>query len=560
MHCILKKTSIFVGLNNLFCFTLFNNTTMKKILFLIVCLVFSTFSVKAQNAVLIKDLTPGSASSFFDLEDDIIGHIGDKVLFTVYDASSIGHLYVSDGTDAGTVELHHLITSDESYTTFLKIDAATIAFVVYNESTIKSNLFVTDGNTVTVLNKHSEDLSVDNLHTYGGQLFYTSDNRTLHRIDVANTADIVLYTAPRPFVDYYFDGVQNVYYALKGAQGDTLFVRNVISNVNTKLGFIGNSTEYNLNFQLVAGKLVFFIEMEDYTYGFYTTDGTAVGTQLLKTFAWGGSNQKKYFTIQNGQLFFEAALPISDPDFDGFQLWVTDGTVSGTAALSNINIPFAFVGYSAVYNNKLYFPSVLNGTIDTYLHVFNTDGSVANTALVLDDRVKVTSVFSKIVSGSGKLFVAGATDDSSPVHGDEIWQIDGSEAVLYETAPGSDFLYNRSFYATDSKFFFIGKEDATGYELYLFDPQTPTIITATTDSQTANELFSYYPNPAADQLTLSYKGTDQIASVQLRDISGKTIRSFANENMLNLEGIESGIYFLEVELKNSKQILKVIKK
>ncbi len=59
---------------------------------------------------------------------------------------------------------------------------------------------------------------------------------------------------------------------------------------------------------------------------------------------------------------------------------------------------------------------------------------------------------------------------------------------------------------------------------------------------------------------LHYKGTDQIIALQLRNISGKTVRSFANESLLNLEGIESGIYFLEVELKNSKQILKVIKK
>ncbi|MDB5256710.1 MAG: hypothetical protein JWM14_1405 [Chitinophagaceae bacterium] len=525
---------------------------MKKKLLFIVCLAFLTVVSKAQNQTLVKDLTLGSGSTFDNLNDDIIGHIGDKVLFTVYDASSIGHLYVSDGTDEGTIELHHLTTLDESYTTFLKYDATTIAFVVYNQSTIKYNLFVTNGSTVTILNKHSEDLSVDNLHAFANGLFYTSDDKSLHRIEVDNSSDDLLYVAPRPFVDFYFDGVQNGYFAVKGAQGDTLYLHNMLTSATGPMGFIGNSSELNVNFQRLGSKVLFFIKMAGNTYGLYAINGTTM--QLIKTFAWGGSNHKKYFIIKDNQLFFDASLPLSDPDFNGYQLWVTDGTTGGTVALSNINIPFDFVSYSALYNDRLYFPTAENGTVDTYFHLYSTDGTVNNTHVEFADALVQTSIFGKLVSGSGKLYAAGYSIYTSSDK--DIWEIGSSSIVLYGIAE----TYSRSLYATDTKFFYIGNESSTGYELYKFDPQSGGIYTAIVNDQKNSDLFYSYPNPVSDQLSIEYKGTDQILAMQLRDLSGKNVRNFGNEKVLNVGSLAAGIYFLEVELKNSKQVIKIIKK
>jgi enterochelin esterase family protein len=69
--------------------------------------------------------------------------------------------------------------------------------------------------------------------------------------------------------------------------------------------------------------------------------------------------------------------------------------------------------------------------------------------------------------------------------------------------------------------------------------------------------FSFYPNPASDRVTVI---TQERVSVSIFDINGrKLLEQIAeNEATLNLEGFETGIYFLHVEGKSSSNSKKLL--
>src|SRR5690554_7736717 len=71
----------------------------------------------------------------------------------------------------------------------------------------------------------------------------------------------------------------------------------------------------------------------------------------------GGSNPN-YFTELNGKLYFQA-----NNGTDGMELWVTDGTESGTQMVKNISLSGgSHPRYFKEYNGKLYFWAVNDDT------------------------------------------------------------------------------------------------------------------------------------------------------------------------------------------------------
>lgn len=73
--------------------------------------------------------------------------------------------------------------------------------------------------------------------------------------------------------------------------------------------------------------------------------------------------------------------------------------------------------------------------------------------------------------------------------------------------------------------------------------------------------FSFSPNPTSSVLNI--KSVDAIESVRVLDITGKTILSYTgnNQNQLqvNVEGLNSGVYFIQLSSKGKTQVQKFIK-
>jgi|TARA_R110000787_G_scaffold243400_1_gene349317 hypothetical protein len=75
-----------------------------------------------------------------------------------------------------------------------------------------------------------------------------------------------------------------------------------------------------------------------------------------------------------------------------------------------------------------------------------------------------------------------------------------------------------------------------------------------------NSSFSIHPNPSNGIFFLSNNHNLQINKIYFVDISGKIIMELTSDfDLINLEGFESGIYFLEIQLDSSIVSKKVIK-
>ncbi|AWI24779.1 DUF7619 domain-containing protein [Flavobacterium pallidum] len=118
-----------------------------------------------------------------------------------------------------------------------------------------------------------------------------------------------------------------------------------------------------------------------------------------------------------------------------------------------------------------------------------------------------------------------------------------------------------------------------GFELGDIIPNTasiyfdfnPAIVTNTFQTEFVSQLgvndvsetdFRVYPNPAKDKVSVSMTGSKMIKSLELMDISGKSLLSEninANRAEMNLSGMSAGIYLLKLKSENGVETLKLIK-
>lgn len=244
----------------------------------------------------------------------------------------------------------------------------------------------------------------------------------------------------------------------------------------------------------------------------WETNGTPTGTKLLKNIHQSGNagSYPKYFTELNNRLYFSARS-----GGIGYELNQTDGTLSGTLTVKDINpgsissSPESFVKF----NNKIYFtaihtnvgrelysvsgPSLINvdfiadinpgttGSNPKYLTVFNnkiyfsanngttgdelweTDGTAAGT--------KLTQDFSTTVNGgrpsnftvcNNRLFFTAITD----TYGEELFSIDtNGNILLHEVRSGSDSSSPSNLKALGNKLFFSADDGTNGRELWVYE-------------------------------------------------------------------------------------------
>lgn len=105
----------------------------------------------------------------------------------------------------------------------------------------------------------------------------------------------------------------------------------------------------------------------------------------------------------------------------------------------------------------------------------------------------------------------------------------------------------------------------------IFFDFNPAIITNTFNTEFVQQLgitefesadFTFYPNPASTDVTITLKNADAIAKIEVYDIAGKLILSQKPNTLLttqtvNLSKISKGIYLLEVTTDTN---IKAIKK
>lgn len=176
---------------------------------------------------------------------------------------------------------------------------------------------------------------------------------------------------------------------------------------------------------VLNNKLLFHASTQAHGMELFITDGTEVGTEILLDIYPGPngssvSDNPDFYAELNGELYFwarEASGPTS--------LWKTNGTSSGTVKV--IDPPFAGGGTPMVtYNGRIYFLAYSAPGQNPELYV--TDGTPSGTGLLLEIN---PSTSANLTSGSSPRdlyvydgFLFFSADDGT--NGRELWRTDGT--------------------------------------------------------------------------------------------------------------------------------------
>jgi ELWxxDGT repeat protein len=210
----------------------------------------------------------------------------------------------------------------------------------------------------------------------------------------------------------------------------------------------------NLNpFQI--GQVAYFIT----TQGLCKTDGTALGTQIIKKGIQGGYNTNfnisgNFVATDNGIVYFQAT------DSQGTELWRTDGTTAGTYMVKDI---LTGAGSSSprdivAIGNKVFFTAkTTNGARELWV----SDGTSANTKVVItlggtlafDDGAYQPMVFNNSV------YFFGKKNTVSGINYYELWRTnkDGDSTTMISTQLTATLNATNSYWyaAWQNKLYFV---------------------------------------------------------------------------------------------------------
>ncbi len=250
--------------------------------------------------------------------------LNDKIYFSIYDPENQG-LWVTDGTPEGTQLIKEGVILEE-YGTLVYDNKI---YFTYSDGVHGLEPWVTDGtpdgtfmikDTYPGTNTGASDIFV----TYNGEIYFRGgENSSLWKTDGTETGTME--------VDPNFTTPKCVY----------------------------------------NGKLITWHEEEDSGFELYAFDGS--GFELIKDINPDGNSELFNFLVFNGLVYF---IGSEDDVFDDFQLWLTDGTESGTFKIqpgssTEENSIYPIIRLITVGNN-LYFPALYYSAFGRELYKLET--------------------------------------------------------------------------------------------------------------------------------------------------------------------------------------------
>ncbi len=314
-----------------------------------------------------------------------------KVYFSTYDTSFGTELWVSDGTVEGTKILKDINEGEESSSPF--------DFFIYN-----NKLFFK-----AFTEEHSTELWMSDGTSNGTVLF--KDINEGNQGSVQNAYGYIPFDG-----NFYFfanDGVTgSELWKSNGTSEGTILVKDIYE------GSTYNSSGNHLYGGVLNGKLLFLANDGVHGTELWQTDGTAEGTTIFYDIAEGQYSSFGYSTqliFSNSKAFFYAT-----DNAQNSGLWVSDGTISGTNFLRDTsvsNLTFEELGESIFFfgDNDSGYKKIL----------WKSDGTLQGTQVVSQKATgtNISSHENDITVLNDRVFFAGETERN----GIELWISDGSD-------------------------------------------------------------------------------------------------------------------------------------
>lgn len=391
----------------------YNTNRMRFNSWLIPALLCLSVTVSAQAPYIFTkfDLAPGSAPS----NPDNFCISNGKLFFTATTAAAGTELWVTDGTTAGT---KMVLDIDPGGTSAFDNSNHLPGFVDYNGKLYFSafsastgyELWVSDGTAAgTKIVKDLYPGAYGNVWyqkaVYNGKLYFSADESS-----VSNAGQEL--------------------YVTDGTAAGTAMVKDIFPGVNPS---------NPMDLTVCNGKLFFTAKLAPSTSGreLWITDGTSTGTQVVKDIYPGNADAFSNTATQHALVVLGNKLLFGANDgINGEELWISDGTSTGTKMVYNLRAggvssnPFANNWYY-VYNGKVYFWAF------GVSQLWSTDGTTAGTRgtgpLNMFQPNVPPTVYNPfpIVAYKGQLIFA-ASDHSVPNPDEELWITDGTFAGAHQ--------------------------------------------------------------------------------------------------------------------------------
>jgi ELWxxDGT repeat protein len=299
-----------------------------------------------------KDIVPGPDDS----DPYQFGALGNKAVFTASTPSHGRELWVSDGTPTGTKLLRDIYPGpDGSYPYEFTRIGSRLAFTA-EDDTHGYEVWVTD--TTKAGTKLLKDIApgtvgsypdADNmLFTVVDGLLYFAANDGVHNSELwktdGTTAGTKLAADIRPGSragnPQYLNATTNAMYInatdgthgyelwkFDGTKGGTSLLKDIRPGIQSSFPYLDSYDS-----AAIGKKLLFGADDGTHGYEVWVTDGSATGTRLVKDIQPGSDSSEPYQfqTVKTGTIRGTVVFFVADNDARGRELWFSDGTNSGT--------------------------------------------------------------------------------------------------------------------------------------------------------------------------------------------------------------------------------------
>lgn len=497
--------------------------------------------------------------------------------------ASAGELWISDGTTTGTKVLKTGFI--DIYNDFVKVDKFLLfkAKIKSVTNSFADNIewWVTDGTetgTKMIKDINPGDFGQDAATNYivyknklyfygysesGGRDFWVTDGTEAGTYILAESDyvgsilldyDLIIFKDKIYFTFHNRASGVEVWESDGTSSGTKLFKDCNPGKDSFNLGLSG----WPSSFVIINNKLLFFAYNPNDNSGreyLWSSDGTVANTIPIKKL-WNIATSSTEWTMYNNLLYFKALNEES-----GEELWVTDGTESGTKLVKDINIgpQNSSIDKITVVNNKIIF-NAFESTNGNELWV--SDGTTLGTTLLKDlyQGNKSSRNYDSIFTIGNKAYLIAKTGlnnfqlietDATPNGTKVITSVNATNTF----SPLGAGTFSNKLYRNFGMLFFYAKFSTDGSALYKLGTRT-----LSSDLNLIHETFLIYPNPVSTRLYLQNLYNNKIEKIIITDLSGKkVIEQNENTSSVNISKLAKGVYILEALVGNRKEVKKFIK-
>ncbi len=396
-------------------------------------------SAGAESAFLVADVARGAAGSF----PREVTPFGSVAIFSANDENGDDELWRTDGTAAGTFRVADIHPTDSSFPSDLTV-AGGIFFFVADDGVTGQELWKTDGTAAGTVQVKDIRPGPDGSSAAG----------------LVAVGDLLLFRAD--------DGESGFeLWRSDGTAAGTVLVEDIQPGQFGSLSFGGVE-------QIVAGDTLFFFA-DDGTNGreLWKSDGTDLGTMLVRNIAAGAADSEPFFGAAFGALD-DTVFFFADDGVVGEELWKSNGTFAGTVLVKDIRTgsgdSFAFPSSSFARMGDALFFTADEATAREEL--WRTDGTPMGTVLVADIAPGTSQSSPEALTALGDVLLFAASQSPS---GRELWRSDGTAmgtALVRDIFPGVGSGSISRLHARNGAVFFDANDGVVGRELWRSDGTT----------------------------------------------------------------------------------------